>query len=323
MRRQLSHVPVIWYFGISVLNIMVVLLLKSRSCGMIAVTTREENSNDQFEIFTTSHVCEGNHICSSRRFVTLATVKEWRGETKFITVFVDHSKECKYLPSYVRCLVHECAQPEFEYPIVRCLLQSSMKLARTRTVAFANDDIVFRNITPTITLANSKFSAYVITGRRTNVRTGMVERESGLDDLNNYSKVIASEVTLDYFILRCKASILNSFPAFVIGNWRWDNCLLDFMILENVPAIDASKTMQAFHIGESEDIMQRRPASKYNDRLFIEYRERTKERANKIKRHVCLENNNTFTNSARFGRLSCCPFRTDVFDSVTNELMIY
>lgn len=274
------------------------------------------------EIFSTSNVCEGTQICNSRKYVTLSAINAWLNEVQHITIFVDNADQCGILPIAVRCVTHKCHHEIHHLPKVKCLLEAALLLSRARMIVYTNDDIVFKNISETARVVEQKFSNFLITGRRTNVLTDLVPDESYLYNLHKYPQVMASEVNLDYFVLKLHPSVFEAYPDFVIGNWRWDNCLLDFMILRNIPTIDATGTITALHLGKSEQIMQARPASKYNDNLSRAYREETKVMAKEIKRHICASNNNTNTNSARFGRISCCPFKT-AFLTMTRTLIVF
>lgn len=312
---------VLLYF---VFHYVILVNIGGHSCGYLSdqrLKILDELKDNEIEIFSTTKICDESEICRSRSLVISATIRNWLIETDFVTVFVDEEEQCKSLPKNVRCMKHECSHHEYNLPIVKCILQHSFQLSRADTIVFTNDDIVFKNLTLSTRLINQKFSTFAMTGRRTNVKTGYIDDESALLSLEQYATDIAHEGTLDYFCLKLDTSVLDTFPGYLIGNWRWDNSLLDFMILKNIPTIDGTKTIKAFHLGKSDQIMQIRPASKYNDNLFKDYKLNTTEEATEIKKFVCSSNNSTTTNSGRFGRLSCCQLKTSFLGS--NKLIVH
>jgi hypothetical protein len=186
--------------------------------------------------------------------------------------------------------------PSLGLPFVRCLIQTGMVQYPNSIVVFTNDDILFRDLNQTLDYLARKLGQFVAVGRRTNVPVSdlidlddratveeMEKRESiepavNLDDLASRGFQESRPFELDYFIFSVDHSALDDYPDFVLGNWRWDNVMVDYILLNKITLVDVSKTVTAFHLGKTSTKQDFRKGAKHNDDLMWRYFKNTANR---------------------------------------------
>ena len=68
----------------------------------------------------------------------------------------------------------------------------------------------------------------------------------------------------------CSLSI-DPIYIYFVANWRWDNVMVDYLLINNITVVDVSRTITAFHLGKTSTKQDLRKGAKYNDELMWKY----------------------------------------------------
>ncbi|MDC1215491.1 hypothetical protein N8152_01545 [bacterium] len=147
-------------------------------------------------------------------------------------------------------------------------------LTKTKHFAFVNGDIsIVEGFAESVAFA-STYEDYVMVGRRHHLEAAMPVSIVTKQDLYALRTTIqevpfAHGYAIDYFVLRSQdwIKILEDFPAFVVGAWRWDNFFLANTFKLGFSVIDASYTASILHQRDHQpnhDHSQRRGADLNN-----------------------------------------------------------
>lgn len=241
-------------------------------------------------IVSSTFVCEasGNKDCLAKQWARQNSFKNWIEDGSEVLILEDHVDDCQKIPGGVTCQEHQCMQSFLGLPHVRCLIQTGMRQYPKSVVVFTNDDILFKGLNDTINFLVQNVGEFVAIGKRTNVplldlidlddQDAIREFEQG----SNYPSIDLEELAtrhyqqskpfeLDYFIFNIDSSTLDEYPDFVLGNWRWDNVMVDYLLLHNITVVDVSKTVTAFHLGKTSIKQDFRKGAAYNDELMWKY----------------------------------------------------
>lgn len=231
-------------------------------------------------VVTSSIMCDSKE-CEEKNWIRQNSFRNWRANGFDVLVLVDHLDDCEKFPEIVMCMKHDCWHDSLGLPKVGCLIQDSMKQYPEHIVVFTNDDMSFKGLDETIGALNSRFDQYAATGRRTNVPLDAVMGNKteniydgvmiNIDSLPSDQLKVSTETELDYFVFRMGADVLDEYPEFLLGNWRWDNMMADYLIMKMVTMVDLSNTVTAYHIGKTSVHQTVRHGAKYNDDLRKTY----------------------------------------------------
>ena len=245
-------------------------------------------------VVSSTFVCDssGDRDCLVKKWVRQNSFRNWKESGSDVLILEDHIYDCDKMPSeQIECQEHHCMHSSLGLPIVKCLVQTGMDEYPDKVVVFTNDDMLFQGLNTTIDFLVRELGTFVAVGRRTNVplldlvdiddttieraEDGSVEQPIDLDDLASRHFQESRPFELDYFIFNIDRSILDNYPEFVLGNWRWDNVMVDYLLLNNITVVDASKSITAFHLGKTSTKQDFRKGAKYNDDLMKQYFENT------------------------------------------------
>lgn len=242
-------------------------------------------------VVSSTFVCDsaGDKDCLAKQWVRKNSFKNWGESCSDILILEDHIHDCEKIPRGIHCQEHQCLHPSLGLPYVKCLIQSGMEQYPKSTIVFTNDDILFRGLNETLDFLTDNLRQFVAVGRRTNVPLvdlidlddkatieEMEKQEStepavDLDELISRNLPESYPFELDYFIFRIDRSVLDGYPEFVLGNWRWDNVMVDYLLLHNITVVDASRSITAFHLGKTATKQDFRKGATYNDDLMWRY----------------------------------------------------
>lgn len=226
-----------------------------------------------------------------RSWVRRHSFKNWIDDGSRVLILVDHEDDCERLPDGVMCKKHDCWHDALGLPKVGCLIQDSMLDHPNELIVFTNDDIAFTGLHDTITHLTRVFDTFVAVGRRKNVPlefldpyiqkasvslNGEYEYNNAYDVLDTHELMSqdfeeSTEFELDYFVFRMDPSVLDDYPDFLLGNWRWDNIMVDYLVMKNITVVDVSKSVNAYHLGKTSTGQSSRLGANYNDGLMRAY----------------------------------------------------
>lgn len=220
--------------------------------------------------------------CAMKQWIHQNSFKNWKDSGFQVLILGDYESDCDNLSDDVMCQKHDCMHPNLGLPYVRCLIQTGMDKFPTSSVVFTNDDILFEGLERTVKDLKKTFGHFVALGRRTNVPLDdiidVAKLSHGADkhfvetkDLFSRKYKESSPWELDYFVFCLDRKLLDGYPDFVFGNWRWDNAMVDYLLLNNVTLIDVSKSVTAFHLGKTSTVQEARKGAAYNDNLLKSY----------------------------------------------------
>lgn len=252
---------------------------------------RSSSSDKDILIVSSTFVCDaaGSSDCATKQWVRQNSFENWRQASSDVLLLEDHESDCEKLPRGVRCQKHHCEHPSLGLPNVKCLIMMSMELYPKNVVVFTNDDILFKGLQETVNTLAKNFGQFVAVGRRTNVPLNLIitideisgggsNRSVDIEELSSGKYMESAPYELDYFVFNIDRNILEKYPDFVLGNWRWDNVMVDFLLLNNVTLIDISKSVTAYHLGRTTTKQDFRKGARYNDDLMWKYFEDTNNR---------------------------------------------
>lgn len=243
-------------------------------------------SDPDVVIVSSTLVCQsGQGDCAMKEWIRPHSFRNWSRLGSRILILVDHQTDCDHLPEGALCQEHDCMHKKLGIPVVKCLIQTSMRQFPGSIIVFTNDDIMFQGLDETVRVLDKAFDAFVVVGHRTNVpldRLDYPDHAPSVIDTQDLVRLGLKESTnlleLDYFVFKLDQSVFEKYPDFVLGNWRWDNVMVDYLLMyQNVTMIDASKSVKAYHIGKTSTRMINRKGAKYNDQLMKAYYANTDE----------------------------------------------
>jgi len=161
---------------------------------------------------------------------------------------------------------------EFGVPRIDTTFERAQNHAVTPLMAFINTDMVFGpEIRKAIEIVTERFEQFLIIGQKTDVDFA---KPIDFSDGGWWEKLCAFAIEngtlhgvcgLDYFIF--DRGRYGSLPALLIGRKTWDNALAWYVMRQNVPVIDATKMVMAFHPHTLALRMKAGPAYVYNRKL--------------------------------------------------------
>lgn len=236
---------------------------------------------------TSGKICKDRgQACEDKAALQSLAMRNWELFSDIIIYFVDTKEECGFVRPSVECLEHQCNEVGERVPDIPCLLTKSQMLVSVNDIlVFTNDDILFDGLGETLN-SLERHDAFFMSGRRSVPSTQMhpkellnAFRDSFPPKLDLIEWKESTNCELDYFVLKVGTDMFQRFPRFVFGNWRWDNSLMDFLLIHNQTGIDTSKTVKAFHIASSSSAQENRPYAAYNDKQMRHYFASTASRA--------------------------------------------
>lgn len=295
-RRKHAHLshPAKKKFGITILVIIATILLYNVMINPLdtvayALSTTQSEGPSRVLIATSTAICNSKN-CRDKEQARRISLQNWKNSGFEVLALIDDEKNCKKLPKIVRCAQHKCHHKVLKLPMVGCMIHDSIEQHSNNIIVFANDDIYFEGLRETIRALELTFDgSFVAFGRRTNVPTEFFiqlinskETRGGKDLLSsdqidlferNFFKT-GDEFEMDYFVFKLQASLLDDYPEFLFGNWRWDNVLVDYLVMHNITLVDVSETVTAYHLGKSVK-QNARHGAKFNNDLMHEYFRKT------------------------------------------------
>ena len=256
-------------FGVCSRVLPVFLLL-----GGLLYLTDINSSRPKISFVTTLHSFESRPPLCSPLHLQVVAMSNWLEIADEVIVLVDSDDVCIELKKFSRrivCYKHNCLNLHFSKPAMSCLFFTAEWLARNNLVMYSNPDIIYDGVRVTAAAVIKQFPRFVVAGSRIDVDSVdiCISRGSLSPDM-----VLAKRRTgrkhlswaIDYYLYSKGSLPLASFPPYIIGNWRWDNWLLDEIIrYETAPVIDASRMIAAVHLGDTATALQNRSAAKYNN----------------------------------------------------------
>lgn len=185
---------------------------------------------------------------------------------------VDDDKYCdawleENVPNFL-CVALQCPDNKFgiKIPTIPCIFREAAKYARPGTlVAYVNGDILFPNsMAEAISAITSVFGISVqVVGERLDIAppdwlpiigfNHSVPLINHLEDYANKNGELHGDGGMDYFFFP-EHYLLDSFPEFFVGRWRWDNAMMLKLLLRDLPTIDVTKASTVIHFGSNENI---------------------------------------------------------------------
>lgn len=280
--------------GITIVSLLLIFLANWIVIGGQFLVSRmtPETHRPRVLVASSSFICDSvqNKECGTKHWIRRSTFQNWIGSGFEVLIMVDHNHDCEKLPNTVACVKHECWHASMGLPKVGCLIHDSLESHPEYIVVFTNDDISFNGLDDTIRNLNTVFDQFVALGRRTNVpleylrgnQTGTPNDATPLIDIHTFPSSSeefkeSDAFELDYFVFKVGASVLDEYPDFLLGNWRWDNMMVDYLLLKNVTIIDVSESVTAYHLGKTATVQDARHGAKYNDDLMGTYQRSTED----------------------------------------------
>ena len=197
-----------------------------------------------------------------------------------VVVLVDKIDFCDRFPPTVkgvRCVsISHCINAEYAAPTMDCIFRSLLSEAPTELVGFVNGDIVtFRSLAESLAISALNLENFLMVGKRFTfkVTPTIPENLNEIDSLEILTRSLKPDngYAIDYFFARRSHAlkIIERFPAFVVGTYRWDNVLLSlFYKSGDCVVIDATQAAPVLHIASSPATRHvARPAAIYNQAL--------------------------------------------------------
>jgi hypothetical protein len=162
-----------------------------------------------------------------------------------------------------------------EKPTMPCLLQTGEALARNKVVMFTNPDILFSGVRQTLAAAVEAHGSFVVVGGRQDVNASDLCERFHVRTHTNLLRLAHmgtphTKWAMDYYLFTKSSLPFASMPPFLIGNWRWDNWLLDATLrYTRVAVIDATATILALHLKTSSIGLSDRTGAEYNNRIWL------------------------------------------------------
>lgn len=295
--KPLQSNPRLLISGITIVSLLLIFLANGIVISgqfLVARMTPSGALRPRVLVASSSFICDSlqNKECGTKHWIRRSTFQNWIGSGFEVLVMVDHNHDCEKLPDTVACVKHDCWHASMGLPKVGCLIHDSLESHPEHIVVFTNDDISFHGLDDTIRDLDTRFDQFVALGRRTNVPleylwgnttgTGTPNDDTPLIDIHTFpssSKEFkeSDAFELDYFVFKVGASVLDEYPDFLLGNWRWDNVMVDYLLLKNVTIIDVSKSVTAYHLGKTATVQDARHGAKYNDDLMHTYQRSTED----------------------------------------------
>lgn len=214
--------------------------------------------------------------CSESHLQQMA-ILGWLDVSDEVIVLVDEEDCCNELSkisSRVKCHPHNCKHAFWGKPTMPCLLHTGEALASHPVVMFTNPDIVFSGLRETLAAAAAAHGSFLVVGGRTDMDNTLCEEMSVRThtDLVHLAHMGTPHTkwAMDYYMFTKSSLPIASMPPFLIGNWRWDNWLLDATLrYRNVPVIDATATILALHISTTSVALRDRDGAEHNNRMWL------------------------------------------------------
>lgn len=294
----LSHAkPIKSIFGLLILLLIAMIFSCRLDNDIYILSTTQGHVPSRVLVATSTVICDSNKKCQDKDRARLISFKNWKMSGFEILALVDDKNHCEKLPTTVRCVQHKCHHKVLKLPMVGCLIHDSIEENSDSIIVFSNDDIYFKGLSETIrVLEHSFYGSFVAFGRRTNVPIQSFMRQTNVKDAREGKDLLSSiqidaleqknfkkgdEFEVDYFVFKLQATFLDNYPEFVFGNWRWDNVLIDYLIMHNISSVDVSETVTAYHIGKS--VTQNvRHGAKFNNDAMHEYFRQTADKATEM-----------------------------------------
>ena len=198
-----------------------------------------------------------------------------------ILALVDNGSFCdpwlQKIPNFY-CVSLQCSFNHSGIPTIPCMYKEAAKYAEPGTLAmYVNGDIILsERMADVVNSTSSVFGeSFQVVGERKDIIFPDWLREmpeSELERLENYAQntgVSHGEWGMDYFIFPAK-HLLDPFPPFLVGRWRWDNVMLLKMLLWSTPTVDVSEATKVIHFGKGVSFHEQRSGAKRNDQLAWE-----------------------------------------------------
>mmetsp|Transcript_12765 Transcript_12765/g.54028 ORF Transcript_12765/g.54028 Transcript_12765/m.54028 type:complete len:442 (+) Transcript_12765:199-1524(+) len=238
----------------------------------------------QYPNLTVGTVIRGDELGkldSNRALVTfyaLYNLAKHFGQTQ-VVVFVDESGFCDEFPrelDRIRCIsIQYCSNAQYAAPTMDCVFESLLSRAHTELVGFINGDILtFKSLLESLAVIALNVENFLLVGRRyTTKNVPTVSHPNQLETLETLTETLHPDTgyAVDYFFSRTNiaSKVLQDFPAFVVGTYRWDNVLLSlFYKSGGCVVIDATQAAPVLHI-PSTPVKPHiaRPAAVYNQAI--------------------------------------------------------
>lgn len=131
---------------------------------------------------------------------------------------------------------------------------------------------------PTVALAADIDANFLMVGRR-HAGKEAVEFDDGIDwkltELRTERLPLEHGYAIDYFVVGKSTAreVINSFPPFIVGAWRWDNVFMSSMYkYTNATVMDATFIAPVLHqLSHVEKNHEARRGAQYNDKLAKKY----------------------------------------------------
>ena len=245
---------------------------------ILLLVTKKTTTVPKISLVTTFATYDVNAPPCSDSYLQKLTVSSWETWADEIIVLADDENACselRRLSSKLICHKHNCQNWEYGKPTMSCLLQSSEWLAKNDIIIFSNPDIIYENVQVTVAALTQQFKRFLAVGARydtSSVRICNTKGSLTVQDILTAKKehgVMHTKWAMDYFLFSKESLPLASMPPYIIGNWRWDNWLLDETIRYNTAAvIEATETIGAIHLEDTVVSLNNRTAAKYNNDLW-------------------------------------------------------
>jgi len=233
------------------------------------------------------------------------------GSSIRILGMVDHPDYCdSWLDSNIRVeppssyhchpMPAQCVAAKYGIATIDCIFSTAIGLSKAgELLVFANGDLIFspafidsvatvRNRFTTSLEVRSSFAitkwsrGFAVVGQRTDlldfdhlIPSSRILDSTSIDVLVKSAMregVVHSDWGIDYIVIPPHI-FPESFPPYLVGRWRWDNCLLLDLILSRVPTVDVTTTNPVIHLGGGtlkEGQLQRK-GGQFNDDLAKKY----------------------------------------------------
>lgn len=248
-------------------------------CTFFQLTFRSSNSSaPTLTLITTlkSYQAPQSTNCSKNHLQQIA-ISGWLDVSDEVVVLVDDAGCCNELSkisSRLQCHSHNCKHAFWGKPTMPCLLHTGEALASHPVVIFTNPDIVFSGLRETLVAAVAAHGSFLVVGGRIDMDDTICENMNVRThaDLLQLAHMGTPHTkwAMDYYMFTKTSLPMASMPPFLIGNWRWDNWLLDATLRHtNVPVIDATATILALHISTTSVALRDREGAEHNNRLWL------------------------------------------------------
>lgn len=247
-------------------------------CSTIVLPNLKSRRHHRVTFVTTMHKFESQPQLCTVGYLQLIAMKNWLQFANEVIVLVDDDHFCaefRKISRRIICWKHDCLSVHYDKPSMSCLFMTTEWLASNDLIMFSNPDIIYEGIEDTVKSLTHQFDKFVAMGVRIDLdsidlcKSQASLTPEGLLQARHSRGHLHEKWGIDYYLYAKGSLPVASMPPFIIGNWRWDNWLLDEIIrYDTAPAVDASETIVALHLEDTKISLQNRTAAKYNNDLW-------------------------------------------------------